>query len=475
MQNNPPSVDASLLGEGGSASNMSLLGQESVASISYNNDEMATIAECHQQFNQTVFPIFYDVDPSQVRKQDGIYKKAFDLHTESFKQDPSKVNQWKMAMTTLAKLVGWDVRNNFEPYYLVELNMPNSNIQRLWEGRKDLPYLKRMSEARVGPSSSRSSLSRILCLAQNFFALLHLCRSSLLTVVVASPPQPLFHHSFVVPFSLLFEIIGICIKDLKTQRQILHLSGCTKLESTPDFTRGSNLILEYLDIDGCTSLTTSRPLFRCGFDIIVPWDWKIVDFPERRIIPEWFNYEFNGDSIIRILQCDDDDTWVGFVFCVAFEVNCPAPANSGSAHHSSSLPLPHPFYLSFESEHTEERFDMPLSLELEKIHGFKHLWVIYISKQHCNFVNTGARISFKACSDLKMKKWGLRILFNSQFVDSASESNSIDLGKHSHGLVFEYVKEVCSSALKSNFPTIGWLIRKRKLRILKQRPKKIIS
>jgi len=30
------------------------------------------------------------------------------------------------------------VLSNFEPYHLVELNMPHSNIQRLWEGRKVL-------------------------------------------------------------------------------------------------------------------------------------------------------------------------------------------------------------------------------------------------------------------------------------------------------------------------------------------------
>lgn len=36
--------------------------------------------------------------------------------------------------------------------------------------------------------------------------------------------------------------------------KVLHLSGCTKLETTPDFTEMSNL--EYLDIDQCTSLST---------------------------------------------------------------------------------------------------------------------------------------------------------------------------------------------------------------------------
>src|SRR3954466_16154039 len=31
--------------------------------------------------------------------------------------------------------------SNFEPYYLMELNMPDSSIQRLWEGRKVLELL----------------------------------------------------------------------------------------------------------------------------------------------------------------------------------------------------------------------------------------------------------------------------------------------------------------------------------------------
>jgi len=36
--------------------------------------------------------------------------------------------------------------------------------------------------------------------------------------------------------------------------RVLHLSGCTKLERTPDFTRATRLY--YLDMDDCTSLST---------------------------------------------------------------------------------------------------------------------------------------------------------------------------------------------------------------------------
>jgi len=72
---------------------------------------------------------------------------------------------------------------------------------------------------------------------------------------------------------------------------------------------------------------------------------------------------------------------VGCLFYVNFEVNN-CHEVSGSPHGSFSSPLPHPFYLSFESEYTKERFDMPLDLELNKVDGKNYLWTIYISWEH---------------------------------------------------------------------------------------------
>ncbi|XP_014521972.1 toll/interleukin-1 receptor-like protein [Vigna radiata var. radiata] len=59
-------------------------------SSSWCLDEMATIADCKQQSNQTVFPVFYEVDPSHVRRQSGAYENAFVLHRSKFKE-PNKV------------------------------------------------------------------------------------------------------------------------------------------------------------------------------------------------------------------------------------------------------------------------------------------------------------------------------------------------------------------------------------------------
>jgi hypothetical protein len=81
------------------------------ASSTWCLDEMVAIYNRHLELKQIVFPVFYDVDPSHVRKQNGVYETAFVLHTETFKDDLHKVDGWKRAMTCFAELVGYDVRN----------------------------------------------------------------------------------------------------------------------------------------------------------------------------------------------------------------------------------------------------------------------------------------------------------------------------------------------------------------------------
>jgi hypothetical protein len=120
-----------------------------------------------------------------------------------------------------------------------------------------------------------------------------------------------------------------------------------------------------------------------------------------------------------------DVDWVGFLFYVKFELRNHHVLSS-SSHQSLSSSLSHPFYLSFESEYTEERFDMPLNLELNNVDGEHYLWVIYISREHCHFVDTGVHITFKARQGLTIKEWGLRVLNKKDTENSILEMN-VDL------------------------------------------------
>ncbi|KAM7466378.1 hypothetical protein LguiB_013940 [Lonicera macranthoides] len=46
--------------------------------------ELAQMVECHANEGQKIFPIFYDVDASDVRNQKGSYEEAFRLHEKKF-------------------------------------------------------------------------------------------------------------------------------------------------------------------------------------------------------------------------------------------------------------------------------------------------------------------------------------------------------------------------------------------------------
>ncbi|KAL5055112.1 hypothetical protein RYX36_035794 [Vicia faba] len=83
------------------------------ASSTWCLQELAKIAHCIQVPGQSVLPIFYDVSPSEVRKQTGDYEKAFQEHEEKFKA--TKVQRWRGALKQVADLSGCDVRD--KPQY----------------------------------------------------------------------------------------------------------------------------------------------------------------------------------------------------------------------------------------------------------------------------------------------------------------------------------------------------------------------
>ncbi|PPS10623.1 hypothetical protein GOBAR_AA10009 [Gossypium barbadense] len=67
-------------------------------------DELVKIMDC----NKCVVPVFYGVDPSDVRKQRGSFADAFAKHEENFKHELERVKSWRSALTAAANLSGWD-------------------------------------------------------------------------------------------------------------------------------------------------------------------------------------------------------------------------------------------------------------------------------------------------------------------------------------------------------------------------------
>ncbi|XAR53108.1 hypothetical protein NMG60_11021513 [Bertholletia excelsa] len=65
-----------------------------------------------------VLPIFYDVDPSDVRRQMGSFKEAFERYEEGEREGErenkgkSRVKCWKAALTKAANLAGMHLQND---------------------------------------------------------------------------------------------------------------------------------------------------------------------------------------------------------------------------------------------------------------------------------------------------------------------------------------------------------------------------
>ena len=85
-----------------------ILFSENYASSWWCLDELVQILQCRERNGQIVVPVFYGVEPTHVRKQEGAFGEAFSRLKERFKNREEKVNTWRMALSKAADLSGWD-------------------------------------------------------------------------------------------------------------------------------------------------------------------------------------------------------------------------------------------------------------------------------------------------------------------------------------------------------------------------------
>nr|WLD25410.1 TMV resistance protein N [Morus macroura] len=82
-------------------------------------DELAHILQCKKTDGQSqVLPVFYNVNPSDVRKQKGSYADAFAKLKECFEDE--KLQAWREALTKIADLSGWDLNPSRSESTLVD-------------------------------------------------------------------------------------------------------------------------------------------------------------------------------------------------------------------------------------------------------------------------------------------------------------------------------------------------------------------
>nr|GEV71383.1 Toll/interleukin-1 receptor (TIR) domain-containing protein [Tanacetum cinerariifolium] len=88
------------------------------ASSSWCLDELVKIMECRKASEQTAYPIFYDVEPTEIRKQSGAVEKAFEKH-----ENKEAAGKWRKALNEAGNLAGWESKKtaNGDESKLIEI------------------------------------------------------------------------------------------------------------------------------------------------------------------------------------------------------------------------------------------------------------------------------------------------------------------------------------------------------------------
>ncbi|XP_039167850.1 TMV resistance protein N isoform X5 [Eucalyptus grandis] len=76
--------------------------------------EVAKIMECKEQNNLTVLPVFYKVEPREVRGGKESYERALTEHESKFGKDSEEVKIWKKVLSEARSLSGWHLNDENE-------------------------------------------------------------------------------------------------------------------------------------------------------------------------------------------------------------------------------------------------------------------------------------------------------------------------------------------------------------------------
>ncbi|KAK8689274.1 hypothetical protein V6N13_087996 [Hibiscus sabdariffa] len=84
-------------------------------------EELAEIVKQKNDKCHKVFPIFYKVDPSDLRKQKEKVGEAFAKHEERYKEDKGKIQKWRNALTQVTNIKGWHLNDRNESEFIEDI------------------------------------------------------------------------------------------------------------------------------------------------------------------------------------------------------------------------------------------------------------------------------------------------------------------------------------------------------------------
>ncbi|XP_052309049.1 disease resistance protein RPV1 isoform X4 [Populus trichocarpa] len=81
-------------------------------------DELVMIMDARRATGHIVLPIFYHLDPSEVRSQEGRCFEAFSTHEKSFQGEKGRVEEWRAALREAADVAGMVLQDRYESKFI---------------------------------------------------------------------------------------------------------------------------------------------------------------------------------------------------------------------------------------------------------------------------------------------------------------------------------------------------------------------
>nr|XP_028965425.1 TMV resistance protein N-like isoform X2 [Malus domestica] len=130
------------------------------ADSSWCLDELVKIMECRDKLERHVLPIFYHVDPSHVKKQDGDFAEAFHKHEKDIREEKddekreakqTRVEQWKGALTKAADLSGHHLKssNNRKRQRDLHTEAANLSDHQTTDNGREAKFIKKIVDDNI--------------------------------------------------------------------------------------------------------------------------------------------------------------------------------------------------------------------------------------------------------------------------------------------------------------------------------------
>ncbi|EOY10036.1 TMV resistance protein N [Theobroma cacao] len=272
------------------------------ASSTWCLNELVKIMK-HRKFSKhIVLPIFYGVNPSQVKKQTGSFAEAFARHEESFKSEMDMVQRWRAALRDVADLEGMLLEDG-----LFDDVMPS-----------DLSYLPSLKSLNLSRNPIHSFPESIIHLTKLDELLLTCCKE--LKWLPMLPTSDLH----VIMSQLLYKISSLpCLLNLK--RCVVF--GCEKLTEV----QGVFMLkpIENFEVEQIKSLFTTDSIRSTELQIynyltdtkMVFHDSSITScFVSRSEVPILFEYRSQGFAISFSLPQNPSEKVSWLNLCIVYSL-----------------------------------------------------------------------------------------------------------------------------------------------------------